>query len=143
MSTTQAGKGDKPRNCFSENFRTNYDEINWGRTSLLLKRDVSAFSSVSDLNSVDAWMEFLHAVGATSWNIKRDAMGILADFELGNQQLSAYVEYGNFHLDSRDGIQIYATPVLQKVIQKLRAIEESYYGQAATDALAQIEKDKF
>ena len=26
-----AGKGDRPRNCFSRNYRKNYDEINWGR----------------------------------------------------------------------------------------------------------------
>ncbi len=25
------GKGDKPRNCFSKSFRTNFDEIDWGR----------------------------------------------------------------------------------------------------------------
>ena len=25
-----AGKGDKPRNCFSSSFKNNYDEINWG-----------------------------------------------------------------------------------------------------------------
>lgn len=25
-----AGKGDKPRNCFSKNYKNNYDEINWG-----------------------------------------------------------------------------------------------------------------
>ena len=24
------GKGDKPRNCFSEDFRDNYDNIDWG-----------------------------------------------------------------------------------------------------------------
>jgi len=24
-----AGKGDKPRNCFSQNYRDNYDAINW------------------------------------------------------------------------------------------------------------------
>lgn len=24
-----AGKGDKPRNCFSKKFKDNYDEINW------------------------------------------------------------------------------------------------------------------
>lgn len=24
-----AGKGDKPRNCFSQKYRDNYDEINW------------------------------------------------------------------------------------------------------------------
>jgi len=25
------GKGDKPRNCFSEKFKSNYEEINWGK----------------------------------------------------------------------------------------------------------------
>ena len=24
-----AGKGDKPRNCFSNSFKNNYDNINW------------------------------------------------------------------------------------------------------------------
>lgn len=27
------GKGDKPRNCFSKQYKNNYDEINWN-TSL-------------------------------------------------------------------------------------------------------------
>jgi hypothetical protein len=27
----QNGKGDKPRNIFSKNFRDNYDEIFWGK----------------------------------------------------------------------------------------------------------------
>lgn len=26
-----AGKGDSPRNCFSKQYRNNYDSINWGR----------------------------------------------------------------------------------------------------------------
>ena len=26
------GKGDKPRNCFSSNFKNNYDQINWKKT---------------------------------------------------------------------------------------------------------------
>ena len=26
-----AGKGDKPRNCFSNNFKNNYSKINWHR----------------------------------------------------------------------------------------------------------------
>ncbi len=29
-STKSAGKGSKPRNCFSQNFRNNFDDINWG-----------------------------------------------------------------------------------------------------------------
>jgi hypothetical protein len=28
-NSSQAGKGDKPRNCFSEQYRNNYDFINW------------------------------------------------------------------------------------------------------------------
>lgn len=28
-----AGKGDKPRNCFSEQYRNNYDDIDWGKKS--------------------------------------------------------------------------------------------------------------
>ena len=27
----QAGKGDKPRNCFSKQYRDNYDAINWNK----------------------------------------------------------------------------------------------------------------
>jgi len=26
-----AGKGDKPRNCFSKKYRNNYDSINWNK----------------------------------------------------------------------------------------------------------------
>lgn len=26
---SQAGKGGKPRNCFSSKYRSNYDSINW------------------------------------------------------------------------------------------------------------------
>ena len=25
-----AGKGDKPRNCYSKRFKDNYSQINWG-----------------------------------------------------------------------------------------------------------------
>lgn len=28
-STSQAGKGDAPRNCFSKEYRNNYDNIIW------------------------------------------------------------------------------------------------------------------
>jgi hypothetical protein len=28
-SNNGAGKGDKPRNCFSNRFKENYDSINW------------------------------------------------------------------------------------------------------------------
>lgn len=26
----KAGKGDKPRSCYSKKFKNNYDKINWG-----------------------------------------------------------------------------------------------------------------
>ena len=29
MPNKQAGKGDRPRNCFSDRFKENYDSINW------------------------------------------------------------------------------------------------------------------
>jgi hypothetical protein len=28
-----AGKGDKPRNCFSKKYKENYDDINWNKKS--------------------------------------------------------------------------------------------------------------
>lgn len=31
--STGAGKGDKPRNCFSKQFKDNYDLIKWERKS--------------------------------------------------------------------------------------------------------------
>jgi hypothetical protein len=30
-----AGKGDKPRNCFSKKYKSNFDEINWGKKKSL------------------------------------------------------------------------------------------------------------
>lgn len=27
----QNGKGDAPRNCFSDSYRSNFDQIDWGR----------------------------------------------------------------------------------------------------------------
>lgn len=29
ITTSSAGKGDSPRNCFSQKFRDNYDLIKW------------------------------------------------------------------------------------------------------------------
>lgn len=29
-----AGKGDKPRNCFSKQYKKNHDSINWGRKNI-------------------------------------------------------------------------------------------------------------
>lgn len=33
MNKSSAGKGDSPRNCFSKQFKDNYEEINWGKVS--------------------------------------------------------------------------------------------------------------
>lgn len=34
-----AGKGDKPRSCFSKRYKNNFDKINWGKKkSLPLKK---------------------------------------------------------------------------------------------------------
>jgi hypothetical protein len=37
-----AGKGDKPRNCFSDRFKENYDSINWSEDKLksLIKKEL-------------------------------------------------------------------------------------------------------
>jgi hypothetical protein len=37
-----AGKGDKPRNCFSNSFKQNFDSINWSdeRDKSLIKKEL-------------------------------------------------------------------------------------------------------
>lgn len=32
---SQNGKGDSPRNCFSKQFKQNYEQINWGRAKTI------------------------------------------------------------------------------------------------------------
>jgi len=32
------GKGSKPRNCFSKEFKNNYDAINWSKNETKIKR---------------------------------------------------------------------------------------------------------
>jgi len=41
-SNNGAGKGDKPRNCFSDRFKQNYDSINWSdeRDKSLIKKEL-------------------------------------------------------------------------------------------------------
>ena len=34
-----AGKGDSPRNCFSQKYRDNYDMINWNKKNMQKKLD--------------------------------------------------------------------------------------------------------
>lgn len=37
MNKVGAGKGDKPRNCFSKQFKENYDKIKWHSKSIETK----------------------------------------------------------------------------------------------------------
>jgi hypothetical protein len=41
-SNNGAGKGDKPRNCFSNRFKENYDSIIWSeeKDKLLIKKEL-------------------------------------------------------------------------------------------------------
>ena len=41
-SNNGAGKGDKPRNCFSNRFKENYDSINWSqeKDKSLIKKEL-------------------------------------------------------------------------------------------------------
>jgi hypothetical protein len=41
-ANNEAGKGDKPRSCFSHRFKENYDSINWSdkKDKLLIKKEL-------------------------------------------------------------------------------------------------------
>jgi hypothetical protein len=43
-----AGKGDKPRSCFSQEYRDNYDSINWNR-----KEKTEEYSVCYDENGIE------------------------------------------------------------------------------------------
>ena len=40
-SSCGAGKGDRPRNCFSQKYRDNYDSINWDRKEVKEEYSIS------------------------------------------------------------------------------------------------------
>ena len=45
-----AGKGDKPRNCFSKQYRDNYDQIDWSESpKLLMKVADNTYAELGDL----------------------------------------------------------------------------------------------
>jgi hypothetical protein len=48
-SNNGAGKGDKPRNCFSHRFKENYDSINWSdeKDKSLIKKELKNKDSSS------------------------------------------------------------------------------------------------
>ena len=41
----EAGKGDRPRNCFSDDYRGNYELINWSKNK---PREEESFSKEGD-----------------------------------------------------------------------------------------------
>ena len=43
-----AGKGDKPRNCFSQKYRKNYDDIIWNK-----KENIEEYSICYDENGIE------------------------------------------------------------------------------------------
>jgi len=46
-----AGKGDKPRNCFSKRFKDNYDDIDWENKYLVgenLDKMIEKFSEIKE-----------------------------------------------------------------------------------------------
>jgi hypothetical protein len=47
-NNNQAGKGDKPRNCFSKKYRDNYDAINWNK-----KKSIEKYSVPYDENGIE------------------------------------------------------------------------------------------
>lgn len=42
----EAGKGDRPRNCFSQKYRDNYDSIDWNKKQK--KQDEKIIDNPSD-----------------------------------------------------------------------------------------------
>ena len=42
----QAGKGDRPRNCFSNKYRNNYDLINWKKQNSKEKNSTKSVKKV-------------------------------------------------------------------------------------------------
>lgn len=46
-----SGKGDSPRNCFSDQFRNNFETINWGKRERKRKKLTTNTSSRRDVTS--------------------------------------------------------------------------------------------
>jgi len=43
-----AGKGDRPRNCFSKKFKDNYDEIDWSAHKRTAEGEINERKKESD-----------------------------------------------------------------------------------------------
>ncbi len=44
----EAGKGDRPRNCFSKKYRDNYDSINWNKEENDNKKNTDNSDNATD-----------------------------------------------------------------------------------------------
>ena len=53
------GKGDKPRNCFSRDFRDNYDGINWNNDNKTQTQPISTIEGMIR-QSLDIPLECQH-----------------------------------------------------------------------------------
>jgi hypothetical protein len=47
-TSCQAGKGDKPRNCFSQKYRDNYDEIDWSKKEKNNEKTINNSDTITD-----------------------------------------------------------------------------------------------
>ena len=47
------GKGDKPRNCLSEEFRNNYGEIDWSHTTAQHQQDNQVNKDIVIVDTLD------------------------------------------------------------------------------------------
>jgi len=43
-----SGKGDRPRNCFSQKYRDNYDSINWNRKKIKNEKIINNPDNLTD-----------------------------------------------------------------------------------------------
>jgi hypothetical protein len=43
-----AGKGDKPRNCFSQKYRDNYDAVNWNKKKEKNEENINNSDIITD-----------------------------------------------------------------------------------------------
>jgi hypothetical protein len=47
-NSCEAGKGDRPRNCFSKKYRDNYDSINWNKKENDNKKNTNNSDNITD-----------------------------------------------------------------------------------------------
>jgi hypothetical protein len=76
-----AGKGDKPRNCFSNNYRDNYDKIVWRHKHVSNRQfplDEDGYEAAAKwLKSIGKWEEVISSsFSLDGWTIVETANSI-------------------------------------------------------------------